>query len=190
MSSATIFGKGAMGSAIETILTAGGTEVERVDTSTTNVIVNGDIVILAVPYAAHDQIVADYSAQFVGKIVVDISNPMNFETFQLAVPADSSAAAELASKLPGATVLKAFNTNFAASLVARTVGANHVAVLVAGDDGDAKAALTSAITAGGIDVIDAGALTAARELEAVGFLQLQLAIGQQIGFTGGFSLTK
>ncbi|OZC59740.1 diguanylate cyclase [Rhodococcus sp. 06-621-2] len=190
MSGATIFGKGNMGSAIEAVLPAGGTAVEHIDTSSAHATVHGDIVILAVPYTAHDQIVADYGSQFTGKIVVDISNPLNFETFLLAVPADSSAAAELAAKLPDATVLKAFNTNFAASLAAKTVGSNPVAVLVAGDDDDAKAVLTSAITAGGNQMIDAGALATARELEAIGFLQLQLAIGQKIGFAGGFTLTK
>ncbi|MDQ1609438.1 MAG: hypothetical protein QOE16_2170 [Microbacteriaceae bacterium] len=38
--------------------------------------------------------------------------------------------------------------------------------------------------------IDAGPLENARELEAIGFLQIQLAVSQKIGFTGGFSLTK
>ena len=49
--------------------------------------------------------------------MVDISNPLNFETFDsLTVPADSSAAAELAAALPSSKVLKAFNTTFAATL--------------------------------------------------------------------------
>ena len=75
-----------------------------------------------------------------GKTVVDITNPLNFETFDsLTVPADSSAAAELAAALPSSKVLKAFNTTFAATLGAKEVGPNKTTVLIAGDDADAKA---------------------------------------------------
>jgi hypothetical protein len=125
MTKATIFGKGNMGGAIAGILAAGGTDVEHIDTSSENAIVNGDIVILAVPYAALSDIAAKYGDQLAGKTVVDITNPVDFTTFQLAVPADSSAAAELAAALPASTVLKAFNTNLAGSLAAKSVGQNR-----------------------------------------------------------------
>lgn len=116
---------------------------------------------------------------------------MNFETFDsLTVPADSSAAAELAAALPSSKVLKAFNTTFAATLGAKSVGPNKTTVLIAGDDADAKAALAAAITAGGVEALDAGALSRARELEAVGFLQLTLAVGEKIGWTGGFGIVR
>ena len=112
--------------------------------------------------------------QLTGKTVVDITNPLNFETFDsLVVPVGSSAAAELQKALPGARVLKAFNTNFAATLAAGTVGTEKTTVLVAGDDADAKAALINAVTAGGLAALDAGALARAHELEAIGFLQLR-----------------
>jgi len=190
MSKATIFGKGNMGGAIAGILTAGGTGVEHIDTSSENATVNGDLVILAVPYSALSDIAGKYGDQLAGKIVVDITNPIDFTNFQLAVPADSSAASEVAALLPASIVLKAFNTNFAGSLVGKSVGHNPTTVLIAGDDEAAKATLVAAITAGGVGAIDAGALTAARELEALGYLQLQLAVGQKIGFTGGFTVTK
>lgn len=61
----------------------------------------GDVVVLAVPHPALDGILAAYGEQFAGKVVVDITNPVNFETFDsLVVPADSSAAAALAAQ-PG-----------------------------------------------------------------------------------------
>ncbi len=126
-----------------------------------------------------------------GKTVVDITNPLNFETFDsLVVPADSSKAAELAAALPSSKVLKAFNTTFAATLGAKAVGPSKTTVLVAGDDADAKAAVISAIQAGGVDAIDAGALTRARELEAIGFLQLMLAAGEKLPWTGGFAVVR
>ena len=147
--------------------------------------------ILAVPYPALQTITDRYADQLAGKIVVDITNPLNFETFDsLVVPADGSAAAELAAALPSSRVLKAFNTNFAATLGGGSVGANPTTVLVAGDDAEAKATFSEAVTAGGLQVVDAGALNRARELEAVGLLQLTLAGAEKIGWTGGLALVR
>ena len=72
----------------------------------------------------------------------------------------------------------------------RTVGPNKTTVLIAGDDADAKSGLAAAISAGGVDAIDAGSLSRARELEAVGFLQLTLAAGEKVGWTGGFGIVR
>jgi 8-hydroxy-5-deazaflavin:NADPH oxidoreductase len=136
-------------------------------------------------------VVAKRGHELAGKVVVDISNPLNFETFDsLVVPADGSAAAELAASLPQSRVLKAFNTNFAATLAARTVGGQPTTVLVAGDDAEAKALLLGIVGAGGLQGVDAGSLRRARELEALGFLQLTLAVGEKVGWTGGFAVVR
>jgi predicted dinucleotide-binding enzyme len=87
-------------------------------------------------------------------------------------------------------VLKAFNTNFAATLHTGTVGDATTTVIVAGDDADAKAALIGAIAGSGISAIDGGSLGRARELEALGFLQLTLAAGEKTSWTSGFALAK
>ena len=63
-------------------------------------------------------------------------------------------------------------------------------MLVAGDDADAKAALIEAVKAGGVEAIDAGGLSRARELEAIGFLQIKLAAAEQVGWTGGFAVVR
>jgi 8-hydroxy-5-deazaflavin:NADPH oxidoreductase len=192
MTSVTIFGDGNMGTAIAGVLTAGGATVDHITTADNGTAtVTGDIVILAVPYPALDSIVSAYGDQLVGKTVVDITNPLNFETFDsLTVPDGSSAAAELAGDLPSSRVLKAFNTTFAATLGAKTIGPNPTTVLIAGDDAEAKAALSAAVTAGGLEALDVGGLNRAHELEALGLLQLTLAVGQQIGWTGGFGLVR
>jgi predicted dinucleotide-binding enzyme len=182
-----------MGTAIAGVLTAGGATVEHITTTTDpgEATVNGDLVILAVPYPALDAITAAYGDQLAGKVVVDITNPLNFETFDsLTVPADSSAAGELAARLPSSRVLKAFNTTFAATLASKSVGSNPTTVLIAGDDADAKTTLADAITAGGVEAVDAGGLNRARELEALGFLQLTLAAGGKASWTGGFALVR
>jgi 8-hydroxy-5-deazaflavin:NADPH oxidoreductase len=190
MTKATIFGDGNMGTAIASLLNQGGATVEHITTADQGeATVSGDLVVLAVPYPALDAITAAYGDQLAGKVVVDITNPLNFETFDsLTVPAGSSAAAELAEKLPSSKVLKAFNTTFAGTLASKTVGEQPTTVLIAGDDAEAKSALADAITAGGVEAVDAGSLNRARELEALGFLQLTLAAGGKTGWTGGFAL--
>lgn len=189
MTNLTILGTGNMGQAIASVAAKGGHNVQQLGQEDLATAVTGDIVVLAVPYPAIDQIVEQRGDQLAGKIVVDITNPLNFETFDsLVVPADGSAAAEVAAKLPNSRVLKAFNTTFAGTLAAGTVGPLTTTVLIAGDDADAKAELASVVTSGGLKAIDAGSLKRARELEAVGFLQLTLAASEKISWTGGFGV--
>lgn len=195
MSNVTIIGTGTMANAIGGVLAAGGSTVGyvgRTQPGTQPGTVDGDIVVLAVPYPAVADVLATYGPQLAGKVVVDITNPLDFATFDsLVVPAGSSAAAEIAAALPDSRVLKAFNTTFAATLASGTVNqAGPTTVLVAGDDADAKAALVSAVQAGGLQAVDAGSLARAHELEALGFLQLTLAVSEKIGWTGGFGLVK
>lgn len=189
MTHVTIFGSGNMGSAIADVLTAGGATVEHI--GRTGGTVTGDVVILAVPYPALDAIVASHGNQLAGKVVVDITNPLDFSTFDSLVVAEgSSATAELAKKLPSSSVLKAFNTNFAATLESKKIGGLDSTVLIAGDDADAKATLAELVTAGGVKAIDAGSLKRAHELEAVAFLQMTLAAGEKITWSGGFGIVR
>ena len=44
------------------------------------------------------------------------------------------------------------------------------------------------ITSAGLQAIDAGSLRRARELEAIGFLQLTLAASEKVSWTGGFGV--
>lgn len=203
MATISILGTGNMGSAIAGLALAGGNDVQvvardvakaaAVDAAVTATAfgepLTGEIVVLALPYPALDDVVATYGDQLAGRTVVDLTNPLDFATFDaLVVPADSSASAGLAEKLPDATVLKAFNTNFAATLVSGTVGDVPTTVLVAGDDATAKAAFAAAFDGSAVRVVDAGSLKRARELEALGFLQLTLAAGEQTQWTTGFAL--
>lgn len=188
MSHVTIIGTGNMGQAIASVVTKGGNTVELLGQSDEKQ-VSGDIVVLAIPYSAVAEVLAKRGAQLAGKVVVDITNPLNLETFDsLLVPADGSAAAEIAAALPQSRVLKAFNTTFAGTLAAGTIGGLPTTVLIAGDDADAKSLLAGVVTAGGLPAIDAGSLRRARELEALGFLQLTLAATEKISWTGGFAV--
>ncbi|RRK09953.1 diguanylate cyclase [Lactiplantibacillus garii] len=191
MAAITIFGKGNMGQAIGGNFEAAGNQVTYVG-SHDQVPALGAIIVLAVPYAAAVSITESHTDEFAGKVVVDVTNPLNFDTWdELVVPADSSAAAILADKAPQAKVVKAFNTTFAGTLAAKQIGNDHpTTVLMAADDADAKKALADALDGSGLVTMDAGSLKRAREMEAFGFLQMTLAASEQIGWTGGFGIFK
>ena len=203
MALVTIIGAGNMGSAIAAVAAAGGNTVQvlardaekaaAADAQATAGVVGdaitGDIVVLALPYGAVAPVLESYAGQLDGKVLVDLTNPLDFSTFDsLVVAPGSSSAAEIAEAVPGASVLKAFNTNFAATLATGAVGSEKTAVLIAGDDADAKAALAAVVEGGGLKAVDAGSLKRAHELEALGFLQLTLAAAEKTSWTSGFAL--
>lgn len=205
MTSVSIIGTGNMGSAIGAVVQKGGADLQVVDRdadkaaalasklggtpATFGDALTGDVVVLAVPYSALDEIISTYRHQFPGKIVVDLTNPVDFDTFDgMIIAADTSAAVQIAQAVPEARVVKAFNTNFAATLASGEVGGVPTSVLVAGDDEAAKATLSQVVAAGGLQTRDAGSLKRARELEALGFLQIVLAVREQVAWSGGFAV--
>ena len=147
----SIIGGGNMGQAIATIVTKGGNTVEVFTNNDADKPVTGDVVFLAVPYPAVADVLAQRGDQLAGKVLVGITkNPLNFETFDpLAVPADASAAAKTASSPPQPRVLKAFNTNVAATLASGAVGELPTTVLIAGGDADAKSVLADIVARAG-----------------------------------------
>lgn len=158
-----------------------------VDTGTVGDQLAGDVVVLAIPYGAIDSVLDAYDGQLDGKVVVDITNPVDFDSFTpLAVEA-GSAAQEIASKAPAAKVVTAFNTTFAGTLVDGSVAGQPLDVLIAGDDEEAKSTVAELVEAGGLRAVDAGPLTRAHELEAVGYLHMAL---QDVLGTGYGSTVK
>jgi NADPH-dependent F420 reductase len=189
MAHVSIIGTGNMGSAIADVVSRGGNTAELFGRDDADKPLTGDVVVLAVYYGAVADVLAQRGEQLADKVVVDISNPVDPATFDsLVVPADSSAAAEIAAALPRSRVVKAFNTTFAATLASGRVGDQPTTVLIAGDDPDAKALLADIVTAGDLRALDAGPLRRARELEALGFLQIGLAAGEKIAWTSGFAV--
>ena len=128
----------------------------------------GDVVVLAVWYQVLDDVLGRYGDQLAGKIVVDITNPVDPQTFQPLTVEAGSAAQEVAQKAPGAKVVKAFNTTFAGTLVA----GDRPDVFAASDDEDAKDAIRQ--IASGLRVVDAGPLANARQLEGLGYLHMAI----------------
>ncbi len=205
MTQVTIIGPGSLGSAVAAFARKAGASVQLLGRNpeataaaaeqtgaTAGAVgdaITGDIVVLAVPYSALSELAENYGSQLDGRVVIDTTNPLNMETFDsLLVPADSSAAAELAAALPNAHVVKAFNTNFAATLASGEVAGEPTTVLVAADDEDAREKVISLATAAGLRGVALGGLNRARELEAIGFAQLVLAAQEKLAWTGAITL--
>jgi 8-hydroxy-5-deazaflavin:NADPH oxidoreductase len=128
----------------------------------------GDVVVLAVPYDGHDDLVKDLAAVLAGKTVISCVNPLGFDKqgpYGLDVPG-GSAAETAAALVPEAAVVGAFHHVSAVSLWGDEEYLDHEDVLVCGDDRDAKQiaiGLARAVT--GRDGVDGGALRLARQLE-------------------------
>ena len=189
MATISIFGQGNMGKALAQRFEQAGHVVTFIGRNEPDNML-GEIVIFAVPFASIDNIIKQYAHKLADKIIVDISNPVDFDTMDsLLVPADSSAAAIIAQKLPHSAVIKAFNTNFSAHLSSGKVADQvQTTVLLAGDCEQSKATFINALNGSGLTLKDAGSLKRARELEALGFLQITLAICEQISWNGGLAL--
>jgi hypothetical protein len=134
----------------------------------------GDVVILAIPYGAVADVIATYGDALAGKVVVDITNPVDFSTFTPLQVEAGSAAAEIAGRAPGARVVKAFNTTFAGTLVAGAVSGQPLDVFIASDDDDAKRAVRQFSESAGLRAVDVGPLARAHELEALGYLHMAM----------------
>jgi NADPH-dependent F420 reductase len=98
-----------------------------------------DLVIVAVPWAGHGDLLADLGAALEGKIVVDCVNPLGFDDrgpHRLPVP-EGSAAEQAAALLPASRVVAAFHHVSAALLLDPEVRRVDCDVLVLGDDREA-----------------------------------------------------
>ncbi len=113
----------------------------------------GDIVIVAVPWDGHRELLESLAADLAGKIVVDCVNPLGFDkqgAFSLSVE-EGSAAQQAASVLPDSSVVAAFHHISAVLLLDDSVSSIETDVLVLGDDRDATDAVQA--LAGRIDGI-------------------------------------
>ncbi len=138
-----------------------------------------DLLVLAVPYAQAAKALKAVRHTD-GKAVIDISNPLTEDLSGLVLGHTTSAAEELQRAVPGAKVVKAFNTVFA-QVLGGPPAAGHakVQVFYAGDDAGAKDTVRRLIESADFEAVDTGSLANARYLEPLGFLNIWL------GYVGG-----
>jgi hypothetical protein len=198
----TIVGAGNMGRGIGTRAVAGGHQVELVDPDPAEAQqlagelgggatalepgapFGGQVVVFAVYYPGIKDAVQQYADQLAGKVVVDITNPVDTQTWdRLATPAGSSSAEEVQQLVPpGTPVVKAFNTTFAGTLAEGQAHGQQLDVFIAGDDPDAKQQVAQVVADGGLRPIDVGPLRRAQQLEQLGFLHISLQQPRDLGF--------
>ncbi|WP_268916179.1 NADPH-dependent F420 reductase [Aeromicrobium chenweiae] len=121
----------------------------------------GDIVVVTIPFKAIDSVPAEPLA---GKTVIDTNNYYPQRDGQVAALDDESTTSSemLQDRLPGAHVVKAFNHIAAADITEQAAPAGtpgRRALIVAGDDAGAKAAVSAFIDEIGFDVVDLGPLS-------------------------------
>ncbi|MEU9022704.1 NADPH-dependent F420 reductase [Actinomadura sp. NPDC048394] len=186
----SIIGKGNVGSALERRLTAAGHTVTTADSSTAPdqvaaQVAEAEATALAVPFPAVAQFDAQIRTALRDKVVIDATNPLAADFMSLTIGHTTSAGEQVAAALPGARVVKAFNTVFAA-----TLEVPGLFLPVASDDEAAKKTVLELGTQLGFDAVDIGPLANARYLEPAVELLVQLAYGQGMGTGIGLTLAR
>jgi len=152
----------------------------------------GDIVVLAVPYAVVLGVVKQYGNKLAGKLLIDITNPVDSSLTGFVTPEDSFGAQEVAKAAAAdAVVVKAFNTQFSGALGAGSVeGRPPLDIFLAGDDAQAKARVSAFVESLGLRPMDVGPLPMARTLEHATLLTLGLLANslKDTNFNFGVSL--
>jgi len=141
-----------------------------------------DAVVLAVGYA--DAVAALKSVgDLQGKVVIDITNPLTADYMGLTLGHSTSAAEEIAKAVPGAEVVKAFNTLFAQVLAEGSDFGNgqKATVFYASDSKPAKETVAALAASMGFKTVDAGGLKNARYLEPLAGLNIYLGYGAGLG---------
>ena len=155
--------------------------------SNTDAVAAADVVILAVWYpVAVNEVAPEIAEAARGHVVVDVTNPVKPDLSGLTTNG-RSAAEELQQRLPGASVVKAFNTVFGSN---QANPRPEVQVHVAGDDPDAKQKVQELAQSLGMSAIDAGGLSAARVLEGMALLNMQINATQGGDWTSQWVLER
>ncbi|GCD90234.1 NADPH-dependent F420 reductase [Nocardioides sp. LS1] len=129
-----------------------------------------DLVVLAGNgFAALDMVTAAGADNLAGKVLVDISNPLDFSAGfppSLFVKDTDSLGEQIQRAFPDVRVVKSLNTLTAPLMVDPRLLGESTTVFVSGDDADAKATVTDLLTSlGHDDVIDLGGIETARGTE-------------------------
>jgi NADPH-dependent F420 reductase len=135
---------------------------------------NADVVILAVPWAAMEETLAEL-VDVSGTVVVDVSYPYNKREREALK--GRSTAELIQERLPDARVYKGWNHVHARHLTAPEIDGIASSVLIAGDDADGKDALFTLARDIGFHPVDAGSLRATRELEKLVGVMLFVRLG-------------
>lgn len=199
-----IIGGGNIGGALARMASAAGHEVtmglrnpaaatgDWTVTTMDAAITGADLVVLALPYRALAEALPPLAPALRGKVVIDPSNALNPDLSPMALPDGTSAAEIIAGMLPGAQVVKAFNTIFAANFAPKRLerAGHRLAVFLAGDDKAAVARVADFVASLGFKPVARHTLTAARQIEAMGLLVIALGYVEGLGDASAYLFSE
>lgn len=132
---------------------------------------SADVVVLAVPFSAVEELVEYHRFELTGKVIIDITNPFDH------LPNNELAGAEYTARALGSSagLVAAFKDNFAATVNAvRPANGARADVKIAGDDESAKDVVRALVADLDHRVLDCGPLHNARLLDGTVSLMLEL----------------
>src|SRR2546421_2058829 len=146
-----------------------------------------ELVVLAVPSTATAPIVEELADGLDGKIVIDPTNPMNLAPTEI-FRTSGSVPEALQVLAPGVPFVKAFNTIFASRLTDPATDGVPLDGFYAGDDAEAKATVARLLADLGFRPLDVGPLVAARALELMAYLNIDLNMRNNWPWHSGWKL--
>jgi predicted dinucleotide-binding enzyme len=180
-----ILGAGRLGKPLGTALRASGHHIvyglrqpaasaDLITKTVGGAIAGADAVILATPWTAAEALVCEHASALNDKIVIDATNPLNISATRLALGFDTSGVELLQSHARGASFFKSFNIAGVGAIAKPSYPQGRAAMFVAGPKGPKKDIVLRLVADVGFEPVDAGDLRAARLLEPLGMLRLQL----------------
>lgn len=142
--------------------------------SAADAVMTAEVVILAIPFTAVDEVASEIAGAASGKLVVDVTNPLKPDYSGLSTVGGPSGGERVAAALPGAKVVKGFNTVFASNQANAAAHGQVLDALYATDDDAAAADFASLASSIGFRPVKVGPLSAAAELEAMAWLNIRL----------------
>jgi len=127
----------------------------------------GDVVLIAVPYAALPAIRDEVGLRLRGKVVIDPNNPVPARDGDMAVAAkEKGAGVSTSALLPGVKVVRSFNS-WGYATMAREANrpAPRMALPVAADDAEALKVGMQLVSDAGFDPVNAGSLAASKAFD-------------------------
>jgi 8-hydroxy-5-deazaflavin:NADPH oxidoreductase len=151
-------------------------------------VIGADVVVLALHYRECAEVLARISNALKGKVVIDATNPLNADWSPMFLGQENSAAEENAKLLPGASLVKAFNTVFADVMKPEKQDrkGNKITVFIAGDEVIANNVASDLARDAGFAPLVCGDLKMSRYIEAMANLNIAIAVGMKGGTNAAF----
>jgi predicted dinucleotide-binding enzyme len=157
--------------------------------SVRDAVARAEVVALTVPWPAAEDALRN-AGDLGGKILLDCTNPLEPDLSGLTVGHTISGGEQVAAWVPGARVVKIFNTTGYGNMAAPQYGEGRSMMLYCGDDPQAKNVAAQLAAELGFEPYDAGPLTEARLLEPFALVWIHLAVMQKMGTEFAFRLMR